>query len=87
MHEQDHGLGDKPYLNYIVDSSKIDSICFVDCHEYWAHHSYFQIYTSFRMIKTLLGLHTVEMFALPPWHRPKIYESMPDRTVGLEAGE
>lgn len=75
MSRQGDGLGDKSHLNYFFVSVQFDRVWFVDHHKYWAHDCDFEMRmrTNCGLIKVFVGWHSVEVVALPPLDRPRMY--------------
>lgn len=62
MHDQGDGFADKPNLEYLEVSLRLDVLQVVDCHEYWARNcdSNMHIHTNRQQIEKFVGWHSVE---------------------------
>lgn len=69
-----------PNLDYSILLALFDDVGFVDCYEYWARYYDFKMRMSpnRRLAKTLVGLHSFELLALPFCVHLKLYLQVPD---------
>lgn len=86
MPEQREIFGSRPHLDYLVESVQFDHVGLDYRQEYWFCDCDFEMcmHTNCLLIKTFLGWHDVEVFALRPCDPLSMYVPVPSCWIRWE---